>query len=220
MISFRNVSKRYPGGQDALSALSFDVATGEMAFLTGRSGAGKSTLLRLAAALEHPSAGQVLIEGVNISRLRRRQLPALRQKMGVIFQSPRLLNERNVYDNVALPLIISGGLTTVEMGRRIRGALDRVGLLGKERSLPLALSGGEQQRVSIARAIVHRPSLLLADEPTGNLDAELATEIMLLFAQFNQVGVTVLIASHNLELVARIGKRVIALEQGRLLETS
>jgi cell division transport system ATP-binding protein len=219
MIRFDNVSKRYPGGYDALRALSMHLERGQMAFLTGHSGAGKSTLLKLIALIERPSSGQILIDGQNLSRLPRRKIPFLRRKLGIIFQDHHLLLDRTVFDNVALPLVITG-LGHREIGRRVRAALDKVSLLAKERAFPLTLSGGEQQRVGIARAVVHKPPLLLADEPTGNLDPELSREIMGLFEQFNQVGVTVLVASHDLDLISRLPYPILTLRQGRLQSRS
>ena len=219
MIRFDNVSKRYPGGYDALRALSMHLERGQMAFLTGHSGAGKSTLLKLIALIERPSSGQILIDGQNLSRLPRRKIPFLRRKLGIIFQDHHLLLDRTVFDNVALPLVITG-LGHREIGRRVRAALDKVSLLAKERAFPLTLSGGEQQRVGIARAVVHKPPLLLADEPTGNLDPELSREIMGLFEQFNQVGVTVLVASHDLDLISRLRYPILTLRQGRLQSRS
>ncbi|RMD71110.1 MAG: cell division ATP-binding protein FtsE [Gammaproteobacteria bacterium] len=215
MIRFIQVSKRYPSCE-ALRHVSFHLAPGEMAFLTGRSGAGKSTLLKLIPLIERPSSGQVLFQGQNINRLRPRQIPWLRRRVGMVFQAHRLLEDRTVFDNVALPLIIEG-LPYREVGRRVRAALDRVGLLGKERLYPVQLSGGEQQRVGIARAVVNRPPVLLADEPTGNLDPELSFEIMKLFERLHQLGTTVLIASHDTALIARMGYRVLSLNQGRLV---
>jgi len=215
MIRFTNVSKRYPGGHEALGGVTFHLAPREMAFLTGHSGAGKSTLLKLIALIERPSGGQVVVGGKNLGKVRRRQIPYLRRNIGVIFQDHRLLFDRTVFDNVALPLIIAGHHHR-EVGRRVRAALDKVGLLGKERLYPVTLSGGEQQRVGIARAVVNKPPLLLADEPTGNLDPELSREIMGLFEDFNRHGVSVLIASHDLELIRRLPYRVLRLHQGHL----
>ncbi len=215
MIQFIQVSKRYPGCE-ALSHISFHLAPGEMAFLTGRSGAGKSTLLKLIPLIERPSSGQVLFQGQNINRLPPRRIPWLRRRIGMVFQAPKLLEDRTVFDNVALPLVIEG-LPYREIGRRVRAALDKVGLLGKERLYPLQLSGGEQQRVGIARAVVNRPAVLLADEPTGNLDPELSWEVMGLFERFHQLGTTVLVASHDTALIARMGHRVLTLHGGRLL---
>ncbi|HEY9198193.1 MAG TPA: cell division ATP-binding protein FtsE [Gammaproteobacteria bacterium] len=218
MIKFDNVSKRYPGGYEALSGLNFHLPRGQMAFLTGPSGAGKSTLLKLIALIERANQGQIFIDGHNLAKVGKRGIPYLRRRIGVIFQNHRLLFDRTVFDNVALPLVISG-YTSSEIGRRVRAALDKVGLLGKERVYPITLSGGEQQRVGIARAVVNKPALLLADEPTGNLDPELSWEIMQLFAQFNQVGVTVLVASHDLELISRMPYPRLRLKQGHIIET-
>lgn len=217
MIQFSNVSKRYRGGHEALTDLSFELRAGEMAFLTGHSGAGKTTVLKLIPLIERPTSGQIMVGERHLARIPRRKVPALRREMGIIFQNSTLLHDRNLFENVALPLWVSGELTPREVGKRVRAALDKVGLLAKERQLPAALSGGEQQRVGIARAVVGRPKILLADEPTGNLDPALAREIMGLLQQFNQVGVTVLVASHNLELLARFGKRTLVLEHGRLV---
>jgi cell division transport system ATP-binding protein len=218
MIKFENVSKRYPGGYEALSGLNFHLPKGQMAFLTGPSGAGKSTLLKLIALIERANQGQIFVDGHNLAKVGKRGIPYLRRRIGVIFQNHRLLFDRTVYDNVALPLVISG-YTSAEIGRRVRAALDKVGLLGKERAYPITLSGGEQQRVGIARAVVNKPALLLADEPTGNLDPELSWEIMQLFAEFNQVGVTVLVASHALDLISRMPYPILRLKQGRIIET-
>ncbi len=215
MIRFDNVSKRYPGGQEALSSVSFHLPPGSMSFLTGHSGAGKSTLLKLIAAIERSSRGQVIVDGRNLGKLPRRQIPWLRRRMGIVFQDHHLLYDRSVFDNVSLPLVIAG-YQRREIGRRVRAALDKVGLLDKEKAMPVTLSGGEQQRIGIARAVVHRPAMLLADEPTGNLDPQLSQEIMRLFVQFNQVGVTVLIATHDIVLVKALGCPVLTLEQGRL----
>ncbi|GAB4301702.1 MAG: cell division ATP-binding protein FtsE [Thiohalomonadaceae bacterium] len=216
MIRFSNVSKRYPGGYEALADVSLHLAPGEMAFLTGHSGAGKSTLLKLIALIERPTNGQVIINGQNFAKVGRRRIPYVRRDIGIIFQDHRLLFDRTVFDNVALPLIIAG-YGHQEIGRRVRAALDKVGLLSKEKMYPITLSGGEQQRVGIARAVVNKPPLLLADEPTGNLDPELSREIMGLFEEFNRVGVSVLIASHDLELIRRLGHRVLRLDHGRLV---
>ena len=216
MIRFVAASKRYQGGNEALTDVSFDVARGEMLFLTGPSGAGKSTLLKLIALLERPSRGQVLVDGKNLGTLPRRKVPEHRRSVGVIFQDNRLLNDRTVADNVMLPLAIAG-MPMPEAAKRARAALDQVGLAGKERMVPVTLSGGEQQRVGIARAIVARPPLIIADEPTGNLDPELSLEIMRLFGRLNELGTTVLIASHDHELIARMGKRVVSLKGGRLV---
>ncbi len=189
MIRFDHVSKRYPGRQEAVTDLSFSLPAGEMAFLTGHSGAGKSTLLKLIARIEKASRGSVLVNNINLTSLPRRRVPWLRQQMGIVFQNHQLLYDRTVFDNVALPLVVAG-YRSGELRRRTRAALEKVGLLDKERQMPITLSGGEQQRVGIARAVVHRPALLLADEPTGNLDPELSREIMDLFVQFNRVGVS------------------------------
>jgi cell division transport system ATP-binding protein len=215
MIRFEQVSKRYPGGHEALRHLSFHVASGEMVFLTGHSGAGKSSLLRLIALLERCSNGQVHVNGRNLAKVTRRQIPRHRRQLGIIFQDHRLLHDRSVYDNVALPLIVAGH-SRDEIGKRVRAALDQVSLLHKEQAMPITLSGGEQQRVGIARAVVGRPALLLADEPTGNLDPQLSSEIMDLFERFNQVGVTVLIASHDVAIIRKMAKRVLVLDQGEL----
>ena len=215
MIRFDNVSKRYPGGHEALSNISFHMEKGAMAFMTGHSGAGKSTLLKLVALIERASRGQLFLDGQNVTRISRRRIPYLRRKIGFIFQDHHLLYDRTVYDNEALPLIIAG-YRHQEVGRRVRAALDKVGLLDKERLFPITLSGGELQRVGIARAVVNKPLLLLADEPTGNLDPELSREIMALFAQFNIVGVSVLIASHDIPLIQELDYPVLELDHGRL----
>ncbi len=217
MIRFDDVSKRYPGGHEALKQVSFELEKGEMAFLTGRSGAGKSTLLKLIMLTEDLNQGQILVSGRNINRLPQRQVPYYRRRIGVVFQDHQLLFDRSVFDNVMLPLQIEG-YDRHEAARRVRAALDKVGLLDKEKLNPITLSGGEQQRVGIARAVVNRPQILLADEPTGNLDPELAAEIMVLFEQFNQVGVCMLIASHDLSLITRLKHRMLTLEQGRLIK--
>ena len=216
MIRFTNVSKRYPGGHEALSDLSFHLSPGEMAFLTGHSGAGKSTLLKLIALIERPSGGQVVVNGQNLAKVSHRKIPYHRRDIGIIFQDHRLLFDRTVFDNVALPLVIAG-YSRDEIGRRVRAALDKVGLLKKEKVYPITLSGGEQQRVGIARAVINKPPLLLADEPTGNLDPELSREIMGIFEEFNRVGVTVLIASHDLALIKQLKHRMLRLEQGRMV---
>lgn len=216
MIRFDQVSKRYPGGHEALSRLSFDVQHGEMLFLTGHSGAGKSTLLKLIMLMERASQGQVFINHQNLNRLGNRHIPYLRRQIGVVFQNHQLLFDRSVFDNVALPLMIEG-YHPKEAAKRVRAALDKVGLLDKAQQNPIVLSGGEQQRVGIARAVVNKPKLLLADEPTGNLDPELSAEIMTLFRQFNDVGVTVMIASHDLALIRRMNRRVLGLSQGSLV---
>jgi cell division transport system ATP-binding protein len=217
VLQFDHVSKRYPGTGDVLADLSFSVAEGELVFLTGRSGAGKTTILKLSALIERSTRGQIIFDGEYLSRVPTRKIPFLRRKLGLIFQDYRLLNDLTVHDNVALPLIISG-YPPREIGSRVRAALDKVGLLDKERKYPLLLSGGEQQRVGIARAVVNKPRLILADEPTGNLDPELSAEIMGLFDQFRQVGSTVLIASHDLQLISRMKSRIVRLENGGLAD--
>ncbi len=219
MIKFDDVSKRYPGGHEALSHIDFHMKRGELAFLTGHSGAGKSTLLKLIMHMELASSGQVIINGQNLNKLKRRQVPFYRRNIGLVFQDHQLLFDRSVYDNVALPLMIAG-YDPRDAARRVRAALDKVGLLHKENQNPIALSSGEQQRVGIARAVVNKPPLLLADEPTGNLDPELSAEIMELFEQFSSVGVTVLIASHDLALISRLEHRMLVLEHGRLQSTA
>jgi cell division transport system ATP-binding protein len=219
MISFIQACKRYPGGHDALLNVNLELAQSEMAFLTGHSGAGKSTLLKLIALIERTTRGQVIINGENTSKGKRRRIPQFRRNIGIIFQDHQLLFDRTVFDNVALPLIIAGQAPR-EIARRTRAALDKVGLLNKEKSYPITLSGGEQQRVGIARAVVNKPPLLLADEPTGNLDPELSWEIMQIFEQFRQVGVTVLVASHDLDMIKRMGHRILVLRQGQLVADS
>jgi|TARA_B110000305_G_scaffold132863_1_gene148315 cell division transport system ATP-binding protein len=216
MISFDRVSKRYDEGHDALREISIEIAQDELVFLTGHSGAGKSTLLRLIMLMDRPTRGQVVVNGQNLAGVRPRNIAQHRRNIGVVFQNHQLLFDRTVFDNVALPLIIAG-YDTREVGRRVRAALDKVGLLNRERAMPIALSGGEQQRVGIARAVVGKPKILLADEPTGNLDPTLSAEIMNLFEAFNQVGVTVLIASHDLVLISRLRHRIITLSQGCLV---
>jgi cell division transport system ATP-binding protein len=216
VIRFEQVSKRYEGGHEALSQLSFEVADGEMAFVTGHSGAGKSTLLKLLGLIERPSHGVIMMDGQSLAKIGRGGIPRLRRRIGMVFQDHRLLMERTVFANVELPLVI-GGIAPQERGRRVRAALEKVGLLAYERQLPDSLSAGEQQRVGIARAIVAKPSLLIADEPTGNLDPQLAMEIMGLFAEFQNVGTTVLIASHDLPLIKKMKKRVVVLDHGRLV---
>ena len=214
MIRFDQVAKRYPSGREALADLSFEVTPGEMVFLTGHSGAGKSTALKLIALIERPTRGQILVGGRSIAALRRRGIPAYRRNIGMVFQDHKLLHDRPIWDNVALPLIIAG-VARREVDRRVRAALDQVGLLGREQNFPIELSTGEQQRVGIARAIVSKPPIVIADEPTGNLDPELALEVMRLFKRFNAVGVTVVVASHDLHLIDQIGGRRIALVSGR-----
>ncbi|MBE0468909.1 MAG: cell division ATP-binding protein FtsE [Methyloprofundus sp.] len=217
MLTFDHVFKRYADAGDTLIDLSFHLDKGEMVFLTGHSGAGKSTLLKLVAIIERCTRGQIMVDGQNICRMHDRQIPYLRRKLGLIFQDYKLLFERTVFDNVALPLIVAG-VGRHEVARRVRAALDKVGLLAKENKFPLALSGGEQQRIGIARAVVNKPALILADEPTGNLDPQLSAEIMHLFEQFKQVGVTVLIASHDIELVTKLDHRVLQLDHGALIK--
>ncbi len=217
MIRLENVTKRFPGGQEALSGLTLSIDKGEMMFITGHSGAGKSTLLRLIALIERPTSGQVIVDGQDTRRVKRRKIPAYRRQIGMVFQDHKLLYDRPVFDNVALPLIIAG-VGHRDAGRRVRAALDQVGLLHKEKRIPETLSAGEQQRVGIARAIVTRPKLLIADEPTGNLDPDLSLEVMRIFRRFNEVGVTLLIASHDLSLIDKLGCRRIALENGHLVE--
>jgi cell division transport system ATP-binding protein len=216
MIHFDNVSKRYPGGHEGLAGTSFRIEPGEMAFLTGHSGAGKSTLLKLIGLLERATRGQVWVNDRNLNKLKNRDIPFHRREVGMIFQDHRLLHDRTVFDNVALPLVVAG-ISHQEIQRKVRAALDKVGLLNKEKVYPVMLSGGEQQRVGIARAVVTRPPVILADEPTGNLDPELSREIMELFMQFNQVGVTLLIATHDIDLINTLGQRTLTLRQGRLV---
>lgn len=215
MIRFEHVTKRYPASGDAISDLSLELGKGELAFLTGHSGAGKSTLLRLIGLLERPSRGQLMVNGRNLGHLPRRKIPYHRREVGMIFQDHRLLPDRTVFDNVALPLVVSG-LGHREISHRVRAALDQVGLLRKEKAYPVTLSSGEQQRVGIARAVVARPPLVLADEPTGNLDPDLSREIMSLFERFHQVGVTLLIATHDLTLIHSLPYRTLTLSEGRL----
>lgn len=216
MIRFQGVSKTYPGGQQALRQVSFDIAPGEMAFLTGHSGAGKSTLLKLISIMERPTVGKVLINGHDLNQIQRREIPYIRRDIGMIFQSHQLLMDKSVFDNVALPLIIEG-YSHREINKRVGAVLDRVGLTDKSRSLPVTLSGGEQQRVGIARAVINKPPLLLADEPTGNLDPKLSMEIIRLFEDFNQAGVAVLIATHDLGLIARMRYRTLTLKKGQMI---
>jgi cell division transport system ATP-binding protein len=216
MISFSQVYKRYPGGHEALKNVVCEIADGELVFLSGHSGAGKSTLLKLAAGIEVPTSGTVVVNGQNVKTLKPRARPFLRRKFGLVFQDHKLLFDRNVFDNVALPLKITG-FTRGDIARRVRAALDKVGLLAKEKAAPITLSGGEQQRLCIARAVVHRPAILLADEPTGNLDADYGRDIMSLFHSFNQVGVTVVIATHDLTLASGYQPRVLTLKEGQLV---
>jgi cell division transport system ATP-binding protein len=215
MIRFDQVSKRYPGSHEALRGISFGIEQGELVFVTGHSGAGKSTLLKLIAAIERPTVGTVLIGNQNVGKLRPAAAPYLRRKFGLVFQDHKLLYDRNCFDNVALPLYING-ITGNEAGKRIRAALDKVGLLGKEKVMPITLSGGEQQRLAIARAVVNRPSIHIADEPTGNLDENYATEIMSLFYAFQQVGVTVIVATHDANGISAAPSKILRLSQGEL----
>jgi len=216
MIEFHNVTKRYPSGFEALSNVSLQLGDGQMAFITGHSGAGKSTLLKIIALIEKPTRGQALLNRINLNNLARQRIPYLRRNIGIIFQDHQLLFDRPVFDNVALPLHIQG-YRPQEIAKRTRAALDKVGLLHKEKSMPITLSGGEQQRVGIARAVVHKPMLLLADEPTGNLDPVLSREIMQIFVDFNQVGVTVLVASHDLGLIEELDKPRLTLNAGQII---
>ena len=216
MIKFDRVSKRYPNGKDALRRINFELPAGQLTFLTGHSGAGKSTLLKLIMMIERPTQGQVFVEGQNLNGFSTRQVPFLRRKIGMVHQNHQLLFDRSVFDNVALPLVIAG-FARADIGKRVRAALDKVGLLNKEKLNPIMLSGGEQQRVGIARAVVNKPPLLLADEPTGNLDPALSADIMDLFHDFARVGVAVLIATHDLSLIARHRHRLLTLREGRLI---
>ncbi len=215
MIRFENVHKRYPNSREALSGVSLNIEKGEMAFLTGPSGAGKSTLLKLIALIERPTRGTVVVNDRNTSRISRRGIPKFRQRIGIVFQDHKLLVDRSIFDNVALPLVIAG-LSRREIERRVRASLDQVGLLERESHPPLALSSGEQQRVGIARAVAGRPDLVIADEPTGNLDPALSLEIMRLFTRFNDVGVTLLIATHDLDLLGHLDYRRIELVDGKV----
>ena len=217
MIACSSVCKRYPEGLEALRDVSFEIDTGEMVFITGHSGAGKSTLFRLLAAIERPTSGSIVINGQNLSALRKSAIPYLRRNFGLIFQDQKLLFDRSVLDNVLLPLAIVG-LPAKEAASRARAALDKVGLLDREKAHPIALSGGEQQRLAIARAVVNRPAILLADEPTANLDAESAATILEIFRAFHQVGVTLVVATHDPQWMARCSPRVLRLDRGRLLE--
>jgi len=215
MIKFSQVNKRYPGGYEALKRISFEIGEGELVFLTGHSGAGKSTLLKLIAAIERPNGGSVVVKGQNVGSLKKGALPYLRRHLGLVFQDHKLLFDRSAFDNVMLPLQICG-FDHRESAKRARAALDKVGLLQRERANPIALSGGEQQRLCIARAIVNRPAIMLADEPTGNLDAEYAHDIMDIFKSFHQVGATLVIATHDDRLLSRYGARVLSLKRGEL----
>ncbi|MDR1709334.1 MAG: ATP-binding cassette domain-containing protein [Candidatus Accumulibacter sp.] len=217
MISASAVTKRYPRGPEALRDVSFEIADGEMAFITGHSGAGKSTLFRLLAAIEKPTSGSIVVGGQNLAALRRSAIPYLRRRLGLVFQDQKLLFDRSVLDNARLPLDIAG-LPAREARRRARAALDKVGLLDRERARPIALSGGEQQRLAIARAVVNRPSLLLVDEPTANLDRESASRILDILLSFHQVGVTLIVATHDPQWPARLSPRILRLDRGRLVE--
>jgi cell division transport system ATP-binding protein len=218
MIRFEHIGKRYRGGIAALSDITFHVKQGELIVLTGHSGAGKSTLLNLIAAIERPSGGSVFVGGQDVGRIGRRGIPYLRRKLGLIFQDQKILFDRPVIDNVMLPLHITG-YAPKDAPRRARAALDKVGLLAREKAAPITLSGGEQQRLAIARAIVNRPAILIADEPTAHLDADYARDIAALFQSFNQVGVTVIIATHDQSLFAPMASRVLHLSHGRLAES-
>ena len=215
MISFSEVAKRYPGGQEGLRGVSFAIEGGEFVFLTGRSGAGKSTLLKLVAAIERPTSGAVVVNGQNVGALKRSAVPYLRRNLGLVFQDQKLLFDRSVFNNVMLPLAIAG-VAVRDAGRRVRAALDKVGLLEREKAMPVALSGGEQQRLAIARAVVARPSILIADEPTAHLDDDTAADIAAMFHAFNQVGVTVLVATHHEALFAPYMTRRMVLSHGRM----
>ena len=217
MISFSGVVKRYPGGQEGLKGVSFTIEAGAFAFVAGHSGAGKSTLLKLIPAIERPSGGSVLVNGQNVGALKRAALPFLRRNLGLVFQDQKLLYDRSVYDNVMLPLAF-GELGGREAARRVRAALEKVGLLAREKANPIQLSGGEQQRLAIARAVVNRPSVLIADEPTANLDAGSAAAILEIFADFNRVGVTVLVATHDEALIGRFARQVLRLAGGSLVQ--
>ena len=217
MIRFSQVSKHYPGGHEALSRISFEIANDEMVLLLGHSGAGKSTLLKLITLIERPSAGQIFVNDQSLRAVKTKKIPDFRRNVGVIFQDHKLLYDRTVFDNVALPLIVCG-VSYNDTKKKVRAALGKVGLAGKENAYPVTLSGGEQQRVGIARAVVNRPSILLADEPTGNLDAALSDEIIDIFSDFNQVGVTVVIATHDMRQVSRLDKRILKLNSGKLIE--
>jgi cell division transport system ATP-binding protein len=216
MIRCEHIFKRYPNGREALSDLSFEVAAGEIVFFTGHSGAGKSTLLKLIALIERPTRGQLIVNGRNVNATTRGKVPLFRRQIGVVFQDHKLLADRTVFDNVALPLVVAG-IGEREIGKRVRAALDQVGLLSLEQSRPLEISTGEQQRVGIVRAVVSKPPMLIADEPTGNLDPDLSIEVMHIFRRFSDVGVTVLIASHDVHLVEQLGARSIHLEGGRIV---
>lgn len=216
IISLSRINKRYPGGYEALTGVSFGIGAGEMVFITGHSGAGKTTLLKLLPGIERATSGTLLINGQNVGALRERAIPYLRRSLGLVFQDQKLLHDRSVFENVMFPLSVTGQPPR-EAARRARAALDKVGLLEREKARPITLSGGEQQRLCVARAVVNRPSILIADEPTANLDSESAREILEIFRAFNQVGVTVLVATHDHSLVSRYASRMIALDHGRLV---
>lgn len=216
IITFEHVGKRYGGRYEALADLNFTINAGEMVFLTGHSGAGKSSVLKLLTCLERPSRGRIIVGGRDLASMRAARIPFYRRQIGVVFQDHQLLFDRSVFDNVAMPLMIQG-MHPRDAARRVRAALDKVGLLHREHALPIELSGGEQQRIGIARAVVNKPALLLADEPTGNLDPQLSADIMRLFEDFNRIGTTVLLASHDLALIARLRHRVMKLRDGRLI---
>jgi len=215
IISLSRVNKRYPGGYEALTGVTFGIEAGEMVFITGHSGAGKTTLLKLLPGIERATSGTLLINGQNVGALRERAIPFLRRSLGLVFQDQKLLHDRSVFENVMFPLNVTGQAPR-ESARRARAALDKVGLLDREKARPITLSGGEQQRLCVARAVVNRPTILIADEPTANLDADSAREILDIFRAFNQVGVTVLVATHDHSLVSRYASRMLALDHGRL----
>lgn len=217
MISFSEVAKRYPGGEDGLRGVTFTIETGEFVFLSGHSGAGKSTLLKLVAAIERPTSGAVIVNGQNVGALKRSAVPFLRRNLGLVFQDQKLLFDRNVFDNVMLPLSFTGHPYR-DAAQRARAALDKVGLLARERANPVQLSGGEQQRLAIARAVVNRPAVLIADEPTANLDAQAAARIIEVFLSFHEVGVTCLVATHDQALIGRYARRVLELSDGRMVQ--
>ena len=219
MIQFTNVFMTYPSGNKALQNINLSIEKGEMVYISGRSGAGKSTLLKLINLIDRHTRGQIIVNGQNLERITRKRIPIFRRNIGFIFQNHRLLDDRTIFDNVALPLIIAGS-NHQEVKRRVQAALDKVDLLSKINSYPMELSGGEQQRIGVARAVVNRPAILIADEPTGNLDPMLSWEMMKLFEQFNQVGVTVLIASHELDMIKHMNKKIIILNKGRILDSN
>ncbi len=219
MIQFTNVFMAYPSGNKALQNINLSIEKGEMVYISGRSGAGKSTLLKLINLIDRHTRGQIIVNGQNLERITRKRIPIFRRNIGFIFQNHRLLDDQTIFDNVALPLIIAGS-NHQEVKRRVQAALDKVDLLSKINSYPMELSGGEQQRIGVARAVVNRPAILIADEPTGNLDPMLSWEMMKLFEQFNQVGVTVLIASHELDMIKHMNKKIIILDKGRILDSN